>query len=71
MNKNTRNRRSIARKNFHHGNKETVFDISTTMPNSSNLGVRKYTISIGYAKRKSQNPKVANGNRQTSVSQPE
>ncbi len=58
MNKNSRNRRSIALKNAHKGNRENVFDICLTMPGGS-LGWRKQTISIGYLQRKSKFPKVA------------
>lgn len=71
MNKNSKNRRRIAAKNFHKGNRETVFDICITMPNSSNLGWRKQTIAMGDIQRKSKFPKVARKTSyQTGISNP-
>ncbi len=59
MNKNSRNRRRLAGKSFSKGNRELVFDICTTLPNSKNLGWRKQTISTGNIERKTKFPKVA------------
>lgn len=59
MNKNSKNRRRIASKNANKGNRETIFDICMTLPNSNSLGYRKQTISIGHLQRKSKFPKVA------------
>lgn len=69
MNKNSKNRRRIALANFNKGMSETIFDISTTIPNSSNLGIRKYTVGIGYVKRTGTKAKVAAGSKPKTNSQ--